>query len=218
MSQRNPAPGDRRSPLHAFFCSAAVVLSLACAPPAVADAPDGVISCTVWSAPTATNRHRVGFAFQPFLTDDAGVIHARVTNAGAECDNSSVIGGKAPITDVLFKLDGSLPDATCSSFQSTSSSMERGKLRLRWKGSRPSGRRATVATSRAAVDGFSFDEETATLTITTTPIEKGAFAGRVATLTLVFDSNLTYHQSGCGSSRLGFLPFGYSSPSTFVVE
>jgi hypothetical protein len=198
---------------------AAALMCAALSTAANAEQPSGPISCLIWSGTQQTWPY-TGFEFHPHLSNDPTNIPARITNIDSSCDTSGVTGGKTEITEVLFRLNGRLPHATCASVLSSAMTLERGKIRIQWRGLNPAGEPMTVAVTKAVVASASYDEGTGTLTITTDPIEHGAFAGQVVTLHVAFDGDLASYASLCDSGFvvLRYLVYGMEHPSTIEVQ
>jgi len=174
-----------------------VLAVLLCAAPATvasADQPTGTISCSIASGDEHSWPY-TGFEFHPGLTGIPKTQTARVTDTQSSCDNSGITGGSAPITEVSFRLTGKLREATCASFFSSASTLDKGKIKIRWVGLNPAGNRMTVATSKATVASASYDDGTDTMTIVTDPIDTGAFVDQVATLHLAFQGDLDLYSS-----------------------
>jgi hypothetical protein len=178
----------------------------------------GTLSCSVASANPPLRP--AGILFHPFLNATPRLVHLGGGNDDSSCDNSGVTGGKVPITGVLFKLGGTMLDATCTQL-TTTPSVKNGHVKLQLRGLNPAGHEMTVGNAKADVVTTSYDSGSHTLTITTGPLKGRAFSGATATLHLGFDanSNVDVLEAGCtpGGGLLG-MGFGEMNPSTLDVQ
>jgi hypothetical protein len=201
---------------------AATLLAGALASSASAGTPPvaGTISCSVATYVSAHGPDAI--FFHPSLFGGTPrVVHLAGGNDESSCDNSGVTGGKAPITEVLFKLSGAMPDATCTQFI-TMPSFKNARVKLRFRGQNPKALNViTVANAQGDVATTTYDSGSHTLTITTGPLKGRGFAGATATLHLGFDPNtpIDFVEAGC-TPDIGVigLSFGEMNPSTLDVQ
>jgi len=179
----------------------------------------GTISCSVASF-LSSARGPGGIRFHPFIDANPRLVHLGGGNDESSCDNSGVTGGKAPITEVLFKLSGVMPDGTCAQL-TTTPSFKNARVKFQFRGINSAGRAMTVTNAHADVVMTSYDSGSHTLTITTEPLKGRGFAGATATLHLGFDPNsgIDFVEAGCSSTTGTIaLSFGEMNPSTLDVQ
>jgi hypothetical protein len=186
-------------------------------PALAAGTPSGTISCSIVAG--ADPNESQGIKFRPFITGDPlRTVGVRVKNNHSACDNSNVVGGNGPITEIAFQFVGSLPDGSCASLTSTPQ-FSKGLVKVRWRGLNPAGRPRTLAVSKATLASASFDGGSAALILTTQPISKGAFLGGVITAHLGFDMDVTDFNTFCsGGAKFVSMPYGAINPSTLDVQ
>ena len=179
----------------------------------------GTISCSVATYISAHGPEAI--LFHPFLKGTPRLVHLAGGNDESSCDNSGVAGGKAPIREVLFKLSGVMPDATCTQL-TTTPSFKNARVKLKFRGMNPTALNViTVANAQGNVATTSYDSGSHTLTITTGPLKGSGFVGATATLHLGFDANtpIDFVEAGCTPDTGVFgLSFGEMNPSTLEVQ
>ena len=204
-----------------FVCLlAAAVLTMISSPPstvAAPPAPDGTISCAIFSDINAT--HPKGILFRPLIDANPRNLGIAITNLGSSCDDAGVAGGKAPITGVSFKLTGHLRDGNCSALTSPIPVFENARLLVTWRGVNAAGKFITVSRSRAHIAFASYDTATHTLTFITEPLTGPAFVAKTLKLHLGFDYYPEVFEAGCAETN-GFVAqsFGTIIPSSIEVQ
>lgn len=166
-----------------FALALALVLSTAATAFAAAPPPSGTIDCSV-----AMSRPNFGFSFRPPYLDDAPAPHGLgiKTVMDGPCDNTGVVGGRAPITHVEVKLVGHLADGTtCAIFTSTPQ-LKKIAFKIKWQTLNAAGNLRTVSKSLVRAGDVAWDDAAQALVFTTGPL-KGAFAGSTSTVTVTLD-------------------------------
>ncbi len=179
----------------------------------------GTISCSIASADSSQGP--TGIRFHPFIDAEPRLVHVTGTNVESSCDHSGVTGGNAPITEVVFKLTGVMPDGTCAQFITTPTFKNASRIKLQFRGLNPGDRHAmTVTNAQGDVAAATYDSGSHALTITTGPLKGRGFAGATATLHLGFDpnSNISLVEAGCSTAGTIALGFGQMNPSTLDVQ
>lgn len=201
--------------LHRVIAAAAFTMLV----PGVAIAappPSGTISCAI--ASDCSEMQPCGLLLYPYMDEEARRITVKVKgNESLSCDATNVVGGKGPITIARLDLTAKLPDGNCVAFTS-GPALERGRIKVQWRGPTSAGRVRTVATSKADIATATYDIGSHALILTTTALE-GAFAGTTLTLHFGFDAYIDTVEAGCGNAS-GFLglSFGDPNPSTLEVQ
>ncbi len=198
---------------------AAAVLAALSSPPSIfaaPPAPDGTISCSIFS--DVNSVHPKGILFRPRIDATPRNLGISVTNLGSSCDAAGVLGGKAPITGVSFKLTGHLPNGTCAALTSPIPAFENARLLVSWRGVNAAGKFFTVSKSRAHIAFATYDSGTHTLTFITEPLTGPAFIAKTLKLHLGFDSYADLFEAGCPS--IGFVAQGFGNvvPSSIEVQ
>ncbi|MEO6028483.1 MAG: hypothetical protein ABIR79_16580 [Candidatus Binatia bacterium] len=199
---------------------AAAVLTIVSSPPstvAMPPPPDGTISCAIFSDVNAA--HPKGILFRPQIDANPRNLGIAVTNLGSSCDTAGVLGGKAPITGVAFKLTGRLRNGNCAALTSPIPAFENARLLVTWRGVNAAGKPMTVSRSRAHIAFASYDTDTHTLTFITEPLTGPAFVAKTLKVHLGFDYYADVFEAGCASSN-GFVAqsFGTIVPSSIEVQ
>lgn len=198
----------------------AAVLTMLSAPPSVGampPAPDGTISCAIFSDVNAA--HPKGILFRPLIDANPRSLGIAITNLGSSCDNAGVVGGKAPIAGVAFKLTGRLRDGNCSALTSPVPAFENARLLVTWRGVNAAGKPMTVSRSRAHIAFASYDTGTHTLTFITEPLTGPAFVAKTLKVHLGFDYYPDVFEAGCPNTN-GFLAqsFGTIVPASIEIQ
>ena len=158
--------------------------------------PSGTISCSMF--PT-----NAGLDMRPAISSDpsTGRILVKTSIAGI-CDNSGVVGGKAPITAIDAKLVGTLTaGTTCSSFVNAPN-FDRLRVKIKWKAAADAhGRSKVVSSTTLSFVDVSWDEADEALILSSQP-SKGGFAGSTATLKITLN-NAAYYNGPCQPPILG---------------
>jgi hypothetical protein len=188
--------------------AAALTLVVAAAANA-APLPSGTIACQVAS----TNVD--GLRFQPYISSDPSPTRIRVTTTmQGTCDNSGVMGGKAPITELKATLAGKLAVGSTCSTLTTMPQFERLKLKIKWRGVDGNGRLKTVASTTVHFVDANWDDDVEGLVLQSQPL-KGAFEGSTSTVTLALQNGNAFFNAMC--PRIEGDPFGQDGESTITI-
>lgn len=178
--------------------------------------PSGTISCAM--ASDCSKAQPCGLSLLPYMNAEPRSTTVKVRkNDSLSCDATNVVGGKGPITVARLDLTAKLPHGSCAAFTS-GPALQRGKVKVQWRGPNPAGRLWTVANSQATIATATYDADSHALLVTTPPL-RGAFSGTTLTLRLGFDAYIDVVEAGCENAS-GFLglSFGDPNPSTLDVE
>jgi hypothetical protein len=195
-----------------------IALGMLAAPAIAAPPPTGTITCDIAAAASTTSA--TGFFFRPFINSEPRNLLVKATNLTSSCDNTNVVGGKAPIVAVEVKFSGRMTNATCESFTTTPAFLG-GKVKVRWLGLNPANHLMTVGTNNLKLASASYDSGTHVMELVTQPIVKGSFVGTAVTLRLGLDDpdDLETVCDGIGGPN-GYVaaPFGAINPSMIATQ
>ena len=137
----------------------------------------------------------------------------------SSCDNSGVVGGKAPITGVSVKAVGYLPaGSTCVGLVSGGPAFEHTRLRYKWLGTKPSGKPMTVARDNTKVAVAVFGgTSAATYDIISLLQQRGAFPSQTITMHLSIASDYSEYTAECFGEGISSVDFGTDGVSTVSV-
>lgn len=177
--------------------------------------PAGTISCVVAGDPGRPNGDW-RLRFLPPIASTPRENRIRVfTYMTGTCDNSGVTGGKAPITNVSAHLIGRLAEGTTCEALTTAPVFEKLKLKIKWQSN--DGRLRTVASTSVRFVDADWDGNIEGLVFLSTPL-KGAFAGSLATITLVIDSPEVFDSGICDPTGVDGAAYGTAGGSSIVIQ